>query len=230
LLLHEVSPPVKAVLGRLPNRAKLALAAAPHANGTALFADCADAAVDAIVADHGGPVRDGSRYAALRAAVRAELPARFQAVVGEVVKILTVAQEVDAALARATSSPSGASSAVADMRAQYDALLFPGFVTATGATQLPHVARYLRGIGRRLDKFDPERDAARMATVAQLSREYAQFLGGLPPTRRTDPDVAAIRWMLEELRISLFAQTLGTAHPVSEKRILAAMDAAEAAQ
>jgi ATP-dependent helicase HrpA len=91
------------------------------------------------------------------------------------------------------------------------------------------VSRYLRGIGRRLDKFDPERDAARMAQVAQLSREYTQFLGVLPPGRRSDPDVVAIRWMLEELRISLFAQSLGTAHPVSEKRILAAMDAAEAA-
>ncbi len=230
LLLHEVSAPVKAVLGRLSNQAKLALAAAPHPNGTALFADCADAAVDAIVAAHGGPVRTGAAYATLLTAVRTELPARFEAVVGEVVTILTVAQEVDAALARAASSTGGASPAVADMRAQYDALLFPGFVTATGAAQLPHVSRYLRGIGRRLDKLDPERDTARMAQVAQLSREYAQLVAGLPPGRRIDPDVVAIRWMLEELRISLFAQSLGTAHPVSEKRILAAMDAAETAR
>jgi ATP-dependent helicase HrpA len=225
LLLHEVTPPVKQVLARLSNRAKLALAAAPHANGTALFADCADAAVDAIVAAHGGPVRDGSQYATLLAAVRVELPVRFEAVVGEVVRILTVAQEVDAALARAPASP-----AVTDMRAQYDALLFPGFVTATGAAQLVQVTRYLRGIGRRLDKLDPERDGARMAQVAQLSREYAQLVAALPPARRVDPDVVAIRWMLEELRISLFAQSLGTAHPVSEKRILAAMDAAETAR
>jgi ATP-dependent helicase HrpA len=224
LLLTEITPPVKAVLARLPNRAKLALAAAPHANGSALFADCADAAVDAIVTGHGGPARDAAAYAALVAAVRAELPSRLETVVGHVVTILTVAQEVDAALARAADSP-----AVADMCTQYADLLHPGFVAGTGAERLPDVARYLRGIARRLDKFEPGRDAARMAQVAQLRREYEQFLAALPPARRTDADVTAIRWMIEELRISLFAQTLGTAHPVSEKRILAAMDAAEAA-
>jgi ATP-dependent helicase HrpA len=223
LLLSEVSPPVKQVLARLPNRAKLALAAAPYANGSALFADCADAAVDAIVRDHGGPVRDAAGYAALLAAVRAGLPARFETIVGHVVTILTVAQEVDAALARAPESP-----AVTDMRAQYAGLLYPGFVAATGADRLPHLTRYLRGIGRRLDKFEPDRDTARMATVTQLAREYADFVAALPPSRRRDDDVVAIRWMLEELRISLFAQALGTAYPVSEKRILAAMDAAEA--
>jgi ATP-dependent helicase HrpA len=114
------------------------------------------------------------------------------------------------------------------MRAQYAGLLYPGFVAATGADRLPHLTRYLRGIGRRLDKFEPDRDTARMATVTQLAREYADFVAALPPSRRRDDDVVAIRWMLEELRISLFAQALGTAYPVSEKRILAAMDAAEA--
>src|SRR5262249_19140177 len=152
-----------------------------HTNGSALFADCADAAVDAIVRRHGGPTRTAAGYAVLRAAVRAELPTTFEAVVRDVVTILTVAQEVDAALARAAASP-----AVADMRAQYAALLHPGFVAEAGADRLPNVARYLRGIGRRLDKFDPDRDAARMATVAQLAREYAEFVEHLPPARRTD--------------------------------------------
>jgi ATP-dependent helicase HrpA len=148
-------------------------------------------------------------------------------VVADVVSILTVAQDVDTALAAATRGPFAA--AVADMRAQYDGLLYPGFVTATGATRLGQLPRYLRGIGRRLERLpaDPVRDAARMATVTQLSREYAQFRTALPAARRDDPDVREIRWQFEELRISLFAQALGTPRPVSEKRILAAMDAAE---
>jgi ATP-dependent helicase HrpA len=159
--------------------------------------------------------------------VRAELPATLRRVVADVVTILTVAQEVDSALAAAARGPFAA--AVADMRAQYGGLLYPGFVTATGAARLDQLPRYLRGIARRLDRLpaDPARDAARMGTIAQLSREYAQFRAALPPARREDPDVRDIRWQLEELRISLFAQTLGTARPVSEKRILAAMDAAE---
>jgi ATP-dependent helicase HrpA len=227
LLLTQVPPPVKAVLGELSNRAKLALAAAPHADGAALFADCADAAVDAILAAHGGPARDAAGFQALVRAVRAELPTGLRAVMTDVVTILTVAQEVDAALAAAARGPFAG--AVADMRAQYDGLLHPGFVTAAGAAQLAELPRYLRGIARRLERLpaDPARDTARMGTVTQLSREYAQFRDALPATRRQDPDVRDIRWLLEELRVSLFAQTLGTPRPVSEKRILAAMDAAE---
>ncbi len=227
LLLTEVPAPIKAVLGELSNAAKLALAAAPHANGTALFADCADAATDAILAAHGGPVRDPAAFAGLVRAVRAELPAALRRVVADVVSILTVAQDVDAALAAAARGPFAA--AVADMRAQYDGLLYPGFVTATGAAQLGQLPRYLRGIARRLDRLpaDPVRDAARMGTITQLAREYAQFRAALPAVRLNDADVRDIRWQLEELRISLFAQTLGTVRPVSEKRILAAMDAAE---
>jgi ATP-dependent helicase HrpA len=203
------------------------LAAAPHPNGTALFADCADAATDAILAAHGGPTRDAAAFAALVRAMRAELPAGLRRVIADTVTILTVAQEVDAALAAAARGPFAA--AVADMRAQYDALLFPGFVTATGTAQLGQLPRYLRGIARRLERLpaDPVRDTARMGTVAQLSREYGQFRDALPLTRRQDADVLDIRWQLEELRVSLFAQTLGTPRPVSEKRILAAMDAAE---
>jgi ATP-dependent helicase HrpA len=227
LLQTQVPPPIKAVLGELSNAAKLALAAAPHPNGAALFADCADAAVDAILAAHGGPARDAAGFAALVQAARAELPVGLRRVVADVVAILTVAQEVDAALAAAAHGPFAA--AVADMRAQYDGLLYPGFVTATGAAQLGQLPRYLRGIARRLERLpaDPVRDEVRMGAVRQLSREYAQFRAALPATRREDPDVRDIRWQLEELRISLFAQTLGTARPVSEKRILAAMDAAE---
>jgi len=227
LLLAEVPPPIKAVLAELPNKAKLALAAAPHLNGAALFADCADAAVDAILAEHGGPARDAASFAALVGAVRTELPTVLRRVVADVVSILTVAQEVDAALAAAARGPFPA--AVADMRAQYEDLLYAGFVTATGVAALGQLPRYLRGIARRLDRLpaDPVRDRARMATVTQLQREYTQLRNALPPARRDAEDVQDIRWLLEELRISLFAQTLGTARPVSEKRILAAMDAAE---
>ena len=81
----------------------------------------------------------------------------------------------------------------------------------------------------RQDKAPGEvaRDAERMAVVHRVEEERASLLAALPPARRTDADVVELRWMLEELRVSLFAQTLGTAHPVSEKRIYKAMDAVE---
>jgi len=228
LLLRIQPPPVRQVLAALNSRDKLALAAAPHAGGAELFDDCATAAADAVLREHGGPARDRAGFEVLLRAVRAELPARLTAVVTDVVRILTVAQEVDAALAAAGNSPYRA--AVTDMRTQHDGLLHPGFVAATGAARLPDLPRYLRGIARRLERLpaDPVRDGSRMATVTQVSREFAQFRAALPIARRSDEDVVAIRWMIEELRVSLFAQALGTAAPVSEKRILRAMDAAEA--
>jgi ATP-dependent helicase HrpA len=112
------------------------------------------------------------------------------------------------------------------MRAQFAALIYPGFIAETGAGRLPGLARYLQAIVRRLDKI-PEsaaRDAERMATVHRVTDAYRQAVADLPPAARSAAGVEAVRWMIEELRVSLFAQTLGTPAPVSEKRILAALD------
>ena len=100
-------------------------------------------------------------------------------------------------------------------------------MTAAGYRRLPHLTRYLRGIERRLDKLpeNPARDAANMGAAHRVEQAYQQALADLPAARRLrgDADVTEIRWMLEELRVSLFAQTLGTAVPVSENRILGAL-------
>ena len=115
--------------------------------------------------------------------------------------------------------------AAADMRAQLAGLIDSGFVTATGYRRLPHLTRYLRGMERRLDKLpeNPARDAANMAVAQRAEQAYQQTVADLPPARRALRAVADVRWMLEELRVSLFAQTLGTQAPVSENRILAAL-------
>ena len=96
----------------------------------------------------------------------------------------------------------------------------------TGLRRLPDLARYLRAISRRLDTAaaDPGRDAERMAVVREVTEAYQETVADLPAARRSDPDVQAVRWMIEELRVSLFAQLLGTSGPVSEKRIHAALD------
>ena len=97
----------------------------------------------------------------------------------------------------------------------------------TGLRRLPDLARYLRAIGRRLEAAaqDPRRDAERTAIVHRVTGAYRQAVEQLPPARRADGDVRAVRWMIEELRVSLFAQVLGTSGPISEKRILAALSA-----
>jgi ATP-dependent helicase HrpA len=139
-------------------------------------------------------------------------------------QVLEAAHEAEIRL-RATPSPPLAA-AFADARDQFAGLIYPRFVSETGLRRLPDLVRYLRAITRRLDTMaeDPGRDAGRMATVYRVTDAYQQAIGELAPARRSGADVLAVRWMIEELRVSLFAQILGTPAPVSEKRILAALD------
>jgi ATP-dependent helicase HrpA len=134
-----------------------------------------------------------------------------------------VEARLDAVLPRRPALP--AQPALLDLRAQLSGLIYPGFVTATGYRRLPHLTRYLRGIERRLDKLpeNPARDAANMAIAQRAEQAYQQAVADLPAARRADADVSEARWMLEELRVSLFAQTLGTQAPVSENRVLGAL-------
>ena len=155
---------------------------------------------------------------------RERLAAVTADVVSQVARVLAEAHAAEASLA-ATPAPALAA-AFGDMRRQLAALVHPGFVTRTGARRLADLVRYLQAISRRLDKLPevPARDAERMAAVHRVADDYASVLAGLPPARRRSPDAQAVRWMIEEFRVSLFAQTLGTRGSVSEQRIERALD------
>jgi ATP-dependent helicase HrpA len=217
LVLLTVPSPVKQVVRRLPNAAKLALSANPHGSVPGLLDDCVNAAADALITQHGGPVWTREAFDALCAGVRGGLADTTYEVLDKVRGVLTADVEVDRALSRMTGQVFAES--VDDMRAQRDALVFNGFVTATGLAHLSDVERYLRGILRRLDKLPerPARDVEWTYAVQDVEAAYAE-VRGLPG------DDGRIRWMIEELRISYFAQTLGTAYPISEKRIYRAID------
>jgi ATP-dependent helicase HrpA len=106
-----------------------------------------------------------------------------------------------------------------------DALVYPGFVAATGRARLPDLVRYLQAADRRLDRMadNPGRDRALLARVEQARGWYEDAVRRLPPGVSPGPELAGVRWMLEELRVSLFAQPLRTAYPVSEQRIRQAL-------
>jgi ATP-dependent helicase HrpA len=114
-----------------------------------------------------------------------------------------------------------------DVTAQLDALLPDGFITLAGAERLPDLQRYLRAVLRRLETApqDTERDAARQATIEAATADYEATLEVLHPAERDLDATRNVRWMLEELRVNLFAQNLGTKHPVSDTRIRKALDA-----
>ena len=109
------------------------------------------------------------------------------------------------------------------MRAQLSRLVGPGFVAAVGARRLPDVLRYLRAVERRLDRLgqDPRRDGELMERVHQLEDRLARTA---PAGGEGGEGVERVRWMIEELRVSYFAQALGTAYTVSDKRILREID------
>ena len=223
LILLGAPSPVKSVAGTLSTRAKLALSRNPHGSVAAMFADCVTCAADYLMAEAGGPAWDCEGFERLSAAVRSGLHEATAEVVTQVESALRLAHSVETRLGELRAD--AVRPAVADMRAQLSGLIYPGFVTATGYRRLPHLTRYLRGMERRLDKLpeNPARDAANMAVAQRAGQAYRLAVADLPAARRDDADVTDARWMLEELRISLFAQTLGTVAPVSENRMLAAL-------
>jgi ATP-dependent helicase HrpA len=224
LLLLQVPSGVRSIADRLPNEAKLAMTRSPYPGIIALLDDCVACAADQVIADAGGPVWDADAFARLVAEGRRELPLATSRAVAVAARVLEAAHEAEAGLGRATSPALAA--AVADARAQFGALVYRGFVSQTGLMRLPDLVRYLQAISRRLDTMgeNPARDAERMAAVHRVTDAYQETVERLAPERGRSADAGAVRWMIEELRVSLFAQVLGTPGPVSEKRILTVVD------
>jgi ATP-dependent helicase HrpA len=229
LLLIQVPSGVRSVASRLPVSAKLAMSRHPYSSVSALLDDCAACAADQVIAEAGGPAWDAEGFAQLLEAARSRLAVNTVGVVGAAGRALAAAHEVEARLERA--SPALAP-ALADVRSQLSALIYPGFVAETGSRRLPDLVRYLQAITLRLDRtpWDPGRDADRMAAVHRMTDACRRAIAELTPAARRGADARAVRWMLEELRVSLFAQTLGTSGPVSEKRIQTALDRLAAAR
>ncbi|WP_030991120.1 ATP-dependent RNA helicase HrpA [Streptomyces sp. NRRL WC-3744] len=218
--------PAKFASEKLTNAQKLALSANPHGSIQALFDDCAMAAADKLIADFGGPAWDEESYRKLYDKVRAEIVDTTVRTVAQVQQVLAAWQACERRL-KAVRSPALLAN-LTDVRKQLDALVKPGFVTWAGIRRLPDLMRYLVAADRRLQQMptNVQRDTTRMEKVHEMQDEYAWLLEQLPKGRPVPPAVLDIRWMLEELRVSYFAHALGTAYPVSDKRIIKAIDAA----
>jgi ATP-dependent helicase HrpA len=218
--------PAKFASDKLTNAQKLALSANPHGSVQALFDDCAMAAADKLIGDFGGPAWDEESYRKLYDKVRAEIVDTTVRTVGQVQQVLAAWQACERRL-KATGSPTLLAN-LTDVRTQLSTLVKPGFVTATGLRRLPDLMRYLVAADRRLQQMPTgvQRDTSRMEKVHEMQDEYAWLLEQMPQGRPVPQQVLDIRWMIEELRVSYFAHALGTAYPVSDKRIVKAIDAA----
>ncbi len=227
LLVTELGLATKRVTTRWSPAESLALGASPYRSTDALVDDLQLAAVARLAPD-AGAVRDRAAYEALRARVRDGLEDAVLDVARQAAAALTAARELDVAVRAATSLALLAT--LQELREQSAALVGDGFVRATPADRLPHLARYLRAGAHRLEKAqqDPSKDAQLAWQVAQVVEAYDTVRAAHAKGRPEPATVAAldgVRWMLEELRVSLFAQRLGTDGPVSEQRIRKALGA-----
>jgi ATP-dependent helicase HrpA len=217
--------PAKFASEKLTNQQKLALSANPHGSVQALFDDCVMAAADKLIGDFGGPAWDEESYRKLYDKVRAEIVDTTVRAVERVQQVLAAWQSCERRL-KAVRSPALLAN-LTDVREQLDGLVKPGFVTEAGIRRLPDLLRYLVAVDRRLQQMptNVQRDTTRMEKVREMQDEYAWLLEQMPRGRPVPQQVRDVRWMIEELRVSYFAHALGTAYPVSDKRILKAIDA-----
>ncbi|QGQ18143.1 ATP-dependent RNA helicase HrpA [Cellulomonas sp. JZ18] len=233
LLVLDVGLAPARVTSRWTGTQALALAASPYPSTDALVTDVQLASVDRLMARHLGgrsprEVRDADAYAALQAAVRAGLEDDVHRVVGDLVTVLGAWRELDGDV-RGVSSLALLSTAQ-DVREQSAALVHDGFVSEVGADRLPQLVRYLRAARHRLAKAaeNPQRDADLAWQVHDVLEQYraarTRLAAGAPDPGRARA-LDDVRWLVEELRVSLFAQQLGTPVPVSPTRIRKALAA-----
>lgn len=233
LLMATLPSPQRYVLDHLDNREKLTFTQNPHGSVDSLVADCSRAAVDRLLGTE-LPFTE-AEFRALFDRVRADLIDTVFAVTRLVEQVLSRAAEVRRRLKGAVSL--ALAPALSDVKAHLEQLVFPGFVAATGWERLQHLPRYVQGMLVRLDRLDAgghlQRDGLDMAVVQRLEDEFdaavtahrARFPGTPVPA-----ELEGVRWLVEELRVSFFAQELGTAVSVSEKRVRQALARAKAAR
>jgi ATP-dependent helicase HrpA len=222
LLRLSIPSPTKAIEKQLDTRTRLTLGANPDGSLTALLEDCADAAVAALAPN---PVWSRAEFTALRERVATAMGPTVRDVLNRVERVLGALHDVRVALP-AAPTPAQAD-AIADIHAQLEVLLPTGFVTATGVPHLMDLSRYLAAIGRRLERLPQglNADRERMLRVHALEDAYHELVEALSPSRANMDDVRDIARLIEEFRVSLWAQQLGTARPVSEQRVHRAIEA-----
>ncbi|MDQ3592547.1 MAG: ATP-dependent RNA helicase HrpA, partial [Actinomycetota bacterium] len=227
LLRLTTASPLAPVVRGLDNTAKLALGHQPYPSVPALLEDCADTAAAHLVRQHGGVAWDGGDFARLRQAVRADLVPATESVVTTVLRVLTDARTARVRLADVTSP---ALTAVRDdIGWQLDDLVGDGFVSAAGWDRLPDLTRYARGVLVRLERLagDPRRDLARLDELLGVVSVYEQARDAVPVDRQIPAAVTEARWLLEELRLGLFAPSVRAAPGVSAQRIRRSLAAAQ---
>ncbi|ELP5899666.1 ATP-dependent RNA helicase HrpA [Vibrio vulnificus] len=225
LILLNVPSPIKYLHANLPNKSKLGLYFNPYGKVLDLIDDCIACGVDKLIEEQGGLVWEPEKFEALKEHVRAELGDTVVDIAKQVETILTTAFNINKKLKGKIDFTMAF--ALSDIKAQIEGLIFKGFATECGWKRLPDILRYMKAIERRMEKLpiDPNKDRLHMLKIESVVKDYKELLNKIPKGLVVPENVKEIRWMIEELRVSFFAQQLGTPYPVSDKRVKNAIEA-----
>jgi ATP-dependent helicase HrpA len=220
LLLINIPSPVKHLQQALPNKAKLAMYFNPFGQVQILIEDIINAAVQQLLDQKQLDIRNEQQFEQAKEWVRQELNPTAESIALNVEQILTIYQRIKKRLKGKISLD--IAFAMSDIQTQLDSLVYKGFVEDCGWQRLTDVVRYLKAIENRLDKLpvDPTRDRLHMHSIAKVQEALTAQLAKVPRSQPVPEALIEARWMIEEYRVSCFAQVLGTAYPISEKRVL----------
>ncbi|PWI34755.1 ATP-dependent RNA helicase HrpA [Vibrio albus] len=225
LILLNVPSPIKYLHANLPNKSKLGLYFNPYGKVLDLIDDCIACGIDKLIEEQGGLVWEAEAFETLKEHVRGELGDTVVDIAQQVETILTTAFSINKKLKGKIDFTMAF--ALSDIKSQIEGLIFKGFATECGWKRLPDILRYMKAIERRMEKLpiDPNKDRLHMLKIESVYSDYKELLNKIPKGVEVPENVKEIRWMIEELRVSYFAQQLGTPYPVSDKRIKNAIDA-----
>ncbi len=215
LLLLNLPSPGKLLRPLLDRDAKAVLRTGPHADQTEWVEDCLGCALGEIIESAGGPAWDGVGFDRLLRAAQDELHPLVTRVARESLDLLEALYDAERAFNRLEDDRHAA--VIADIGNQVTSLVYPGFLTQIGSERLSDVRRYLLAIEKRIERLaqDPQRDADNMAVIHNLEAELDRISTAIPG----EPRLMDVAWMIQELRVSLFAQSIGTKGKVSEVRV-----------
>jgi len=219
LVLLNVPSPIKYLHANLPNKSKLGLYFNPYGRVLDLIDDCIACGIDKLIEEKGGLVWEPESFEALKEHIRGELGDTVVEIAKQVEAILTTAFSISKRLKGRVDLTMAF--ALSDIKAQIDGLIFKGFATECGWKRLPDILRYMKAIERRMEKLpiDPNKDRVHILKIESVVSDYKELLNKIPKGQPVPQKVKDIRWMIEELRVSYFAQQLGTPYPVSDKRV-----------
>jgi len=222
LVLLNVPSPIKYLQQNLPNKAKLGLYFNPFGKIADLIDDCIAAGVDSLLIKH-GDIRDENAFDKVKEQIRGELGDAVVEIATQVEQVLSIAHALHKKMKGRVDLTM--ITAHGDIKSQLESLIFKGFVSAHGANKMPDLIRYLKAIQKRLEKLpvDPNRDRLCVLELEKVAQEYKKLVNKIPKGLPIPQQVNAIFWMQQELRVSLFAQTLGTPYPISAKRVMNAI-------